>query len=196
MNTRKLVLTCVSAVCCGSLFAQQNSTLPRKANSVAGPNDAIVGQAGHTIDRGRQIFRFDTFGDQAWWGGELRLHQAIEGAKFGGVGPGVSPRTALAVGLKVDVDALPPTIIQALKHNQVNLDDPAVTLLLLKLNSVVGVTGFFNASGGLKSVGIQCALCHSTVDDSFAPGIGHRLDGWAAQDLRAQLWHSPLTWSR
>jgi hypothetical protein len=183
MNTRKLILTCVSAVCCVSLFAQQNSTLPRKANSVAGLDDAIVGQAGHTIDRGRQIFRFDTFGDQAWWGGELRLHQAIEGAKFGGVGPGVSPRTALAVGLKVDVDALPPAIIQALKHNQVNLDDPAVTLLLLKLNSVVGVTGFFNANGGLKSVGIQCALCHSTVDDSLAPGIGHRLDGWAAQDL-------------
>jgi hypothetical protein len=183
MDTRKFVLTCVSVVCCVSLFAQQNSTLPRKANSVAGLDDAIVGHAGHTIDRGRQIFRFDTFGDQAWWGGELRLHQAIEGAKFGGVGPGVSPRTALAVGLKVDVDALPPTIIQALKHNQVNLDDPAVTLLLLKLNSVVGVTGFFNASGGLKSVGIQCALCHSTVDDSLAPGIGHRLDGWAAQDL-------------
>jgi hypothetical protein len=183
MNTRQFVLTCMSAVCCVSLFAQQNSTLPRKANSVAGPDDAIVGQAGHTIDRGRQIFRFDTFGDQAWWGGELRLHQAIEGAKFGGVGPGVSPRTALGVGLKVDVDALPPSIIQALKHNQVNLDDPAVTLLLLKLNSVVGVTGFFNASGGLKSVGIQCALCHSTVDDSLAPGIGHRLDGWAAQDL-------------
>lgn len=183
MNIRKFVLASVSAVCCVSLCAQQNSTLPRKTDSVARPDDTIVGTAGHTIERGRQIFRFDTFGDQAWWGGELRLHQAIEGTKFGGVGPGVSPKTALAVGLKVDVDALPPNIIEALKHNQVNLDDPAVTLLLLKLNSVVGVTGFFNASGGLKSVGIQCALCHSTVDDSLAPGIGHRLDGWAAQDL-------------
>jgi cytochrome c2 len=63
------------------------------------------------------------------------------------------------------------------------LDDPAVTLALLKLNSVVGVTGFFNPDGTLKSVGIQCALCHSTVDNSLTQGIGHRLDGWANRDL-------------
>jgi hypothetical protein len=135
------------------------------------------------IARGRQVFRFDTFGDEDFWGGTLKLHQAIEGAKLGGVGPGVSPRTALAVGLKVDSDALPPAIVSALKAGQVNLDDPAVTLALLQLNAVVGVTGKFNAQGTLDSIGIQCALCHSTVDNSLAPGIGHRLDGWANRDL-------------
>ena len=135
------------------------------------------------IAQGRQTFRFDTFGDQAFWGGQLHLHQAIEGAKLGGVGPGVSPATALAVGLKVDSDALPPSIKAALRAGKVNLNDPAVTLALLKLNAVVGITGFFNSQGTLRSIGIQCALCHSTVDNSFAPGIGHRLDGWANRDL-------------
>lgn len=135
------------------------------------------------LNQGRETFRFDTFGDQAFWGDTLLLHQAIEGAKLGGVGPGVSPATALAVGLKVDQDALPYSLIAALKNGQVNLNDPAVTLALLKLNAVVGVTGFFQDNGSLKSVGIQCALCHSTVDNSFAPGIGHRLDGWANRDL-------------
>ena len=97
--------------------------------------------------------------------------------------PGVSPKTALSVGLKVDVDALPAAVQTAIAAGQVNLDDPAVTLTLLKLNSVVGVKGFFDSSGRLNSVGIECALCHSTVDNSFAPGIGHRLDGWANRDL-------------
>lgn len=132
---------------------------------------------------GQKTFRFDTFGDEEFWGDTLKLHQAIEGAKLGGVGPGVSPATALAVGLKVDVDALPSSLIAALKQGKVNLNDPATTLALLKLNSVVGVTGFFNEEGTLRSVGIQCALCHSTVDNSFVPGIGHRLDGWANRDL-------------
>ena len=135
------------------------------------------------LAQGRRIFRFDTFGDEAWWGDTLHLHQAIEGAKLGGVGPGVSPNTALAVGLKVDVEALPPNVIQAIKQGLVNLNDPATTLALLQLNAVVGVTGFFNAQGTLRSMGIQCALCHSTVDNSLAPGIGHRLDGWANRDL-------------
>lgn len=135
------------------------------------------------IAAGRQTFRFDTFGDQAFWGDTLKLHQAIGGAKLGGVGPGVSPRTALAVGLKVDLDALPPSLVKALKAGQVNLDDPAITLALLKLNAVVGLTGFFKPDGNLRSMGIQCALCHSTVDDSLIPGIGRRLDGWANRDL-------------
>src|SRR5580765_8862382 len=133
---------------------------------------------------GRHTFRFETFGDEAFWGDTLRLHQAIEGSRFGGVGAGVSPKTALAVGLKVDVDALPGSLIQALRRGQVNLDDPATTLALLKLNAVIGVTGFFTPGGtSLRSVGIQCALCHSAVDNSLAPGIGHRLDGWANRDL-------------
>lgn len=135
------------------------------------------------ISQGKQIFRFDTFGDQDFWGGQLQLHKAIEGTQFGGVGPGVSPATALAVGLKVDVQALPDSLQNKLRKGQVNLDDPAVTLALLKLNAVVGVTGFFNSDGSLSSIGIQCALCHSTVDNSFAPGIGKRLDGWANRDL-------------
>lgn len=132
---------------------------------------------------GQQTFRFDTFGDEAWWGDTLRLHEAIEGVKFGGIGPGISPATALSLGLKVDLDAMPASLVQQIKMGEVNLNDPAVTLALLQLNAVVGVTGHFNPNGSLKSVGIQCALCHSTVDNALAPGIGHRLDGWANRDL-------------
>ena len=135
------------------------------------------------LDEGKQTFRFDTFGDEAFWSDALQLHRALEGAKFGGVGPGVSPATALAVGLKVDSEALPQSLISELKHGRVNLQDPATTLALLKLNAVVGVKGSFNGDGSLQSVGITCALCHSTVDNSFAPGIGKRLDGWANRDL-------------
>ena len=136
------------------------------------------------VAQGRHTFRFDTFGDEAFWGEMLKLHQAIEGSKFGGVGPGITPNTALALGLKVDVDALPHDVQEKLKHGTISLDDPATTLALLRLNAVLGITGVFNSTNGtLSSVGIQCALCHSTVDDSFARGIGHRLDGWANRDL-------------
>jgi len=153
-------------------------------SSAVSPADrAIEANDDRMIAEGRRTFRFDTFGDEGFWGDTLHLHQAIAGGKLGGVGPGVSPRTALSVGLKVDVDALPAGLVSALKLGQVNLDDPATTLALLELNSVVGLTGFFNNQGNLQSVGIQCALCHSTVDNSFAPGIGHRLDGWANRDL-------------
>lgn len=135
------------------------------------------------LDEGKQTFRFDTFGDEAFWSDALQLHRALAGAKLGGVGPGVSPKTALAVGLKVDVDALPEQLIARLKQGRVDLDDPATTAALLKLNAVVGVKGTFKNDGTFQSVGITCALCHSTVDDTFAPGIGHRLDGWANRDL-------------
>jgi mono/diheme cytochrome c family protein len=145
--------------------------------------DAVLDNARQTILEGRKIFRFDTFGDEAFWGGTIMLHQAIAGSKLGGVGPGVSPSIALAVGLKVDVDALPTSLQNDLARGKVNLNDPATTIALLQLNSVVGVTGFFDANGQIQSMGVQCALCHSTVDDSFAPGIGHRLDGWANRDL-------------
>ena len=139
----------------------------------------------HAVDelaRGRRIFRFDTFGDELFWGDTLRLHRAIAGRANGGVGPGLSPRQALAAGLKVDVTALPPALRDALRHGRVDLDDPATTLALLRLGAVVGVRGFFEGER-LTSVGITCALCHSNVDDSLAPGIGRRLDGWAARDL-------------
>jgi hypothetical protein len=144
---------------------------------------ARANQTANLIAEGQQIFRYDTFGDEDFWGGQLRLHEAIAGDQHGGVGPGVSPATALAVGLKVDVEALPARLQNQLRRGQVNLDDPAVTLALLKLNAVVGVQGFFNDRGNLRSIGITCALCHTTVDDSFAPGIGQRLDGWANRDL-------------
>ena len=135
------------------------------------------------LKNGRSIFRFDTFGDQAFWGDTLKLHQSIEGADHGGIGPGVGPSTALAVGLKVDVDALPRSLTKKLAAGQVDLNDPANTLALLQLNAVVGVTGFFDPQQRMTSLGIQCALCHSTVDNSFAPGIGRRLDGWPNRDL-------------
>ena len=143
----------------------------------------ISENARQMMEQGKQIFRFDTFGDEIYWADKLKLHQAIQGSKFGGVGPGVSPKTALAVGLKVDVDALPQQLVSQLKQGNVNLDDPATTLALIKLDAVLGVKGTFNPNGSLKAIGITCAACHSTVDDSFAPGIGHRLDGWSNQDL-------------
>jgi cytochrome c peroxidase len=142
----------------------------------------ITSNANELIENGRSIFRFDTFGDEAFWGGALQLNKAIEGANFGGVGPGISPNTALNLGLKVDVDALPQPLQEQLRKGQVNLDDPATTLALLKLNAVLGVKGIFQGNS-LSSVGLTCAVCHSTVDNSLAFGIGHRLDGWANRDL-------------
>jgi len=135
------------------------------------------------IEEGKQIFRFDTYGDEDFWSGLLHIDKAILGADNGGFGTGVSPNTALAVGLKVDVDALPPDVIAKIKSHTLDLDDPATTIALLKLNAVVGVKGNFNNEGSLQSVGITCASCHSTVDNSFAFGIGKRLDGWPNRDL-------------
>jgi hypothetical protein len=147
------------------------------------PDLNTVLNAGKMIARGQRIFRFDTFGDEAFWGGTLRLHEALSGTNLGGVGPGVSPKTALAVGLKVDVNALPFMLRKNLARGKVDLDNPATTLALLELDAVVGVKGFFDDQHRLTSLGIQCALCHSTVDNSFAPGIGERLDGWPNRDL-------------
>ncbi len=135
------------------------------------------------IRKGRQMFRTNPFGSEAFWGDALGLHEAIAGSANGGVGAGVSPKAALSLGLKVDVEALPQRVRRAIQNGALDLDDPAVTLELLRLDAVVGVTGFFDKSRQIKSIGIQCALCHSTVDDSFAPGIGRRLDGWANRDL-------------
>ncbi len=156
----------------------------RKAPEGKGGFDGEISQYSQTmLNDGRKTFRYDTFGSEAFWGDALGLHKAVAGEKNGGVGPGVSPTTALAVGLKVDADALPDALKKQIKAGKVNLEDPATTVALLKLNAVVGLTAFADASGGVKSMGIQCALCHSTVDDSFAPGIGKRLDGWANRDL-------------
>jgi hypothetical protein len=132
---------------------------------------------------GREIFRHDTFGSEAFWGDQLQLHRAIAGARLGGVGAGISPRQALQLGLKVDVGAVPETLVEVLKGGAVSLDNPETTLELLRADAVVGVTGFFDEDGRFGALGIQCALCHSTVDDSFAEGIGRRLDGWPNRDL-------------
>jgi hypothetical protein len=145
-------------------------------------DDRIRRQAIEAFREGRQTFRFDTFADEEFWGGQLQLQRAIEGERLGGVGAGISPKAALALGLKVDLDALPAAVARAIRAGQVNLDDPATTLVLLKANAVVGLQGFFTGSR-LDSVGITCALCHSTVDNSLTFGVGHRLDGWANRDL-------------
>jgi cytochrome c5 len=135
------------------------------------------------IAEGKKIFRFDSFGDEDFWSGLLHLDKAIAGSDNGGYGPGVNPKTALAVGLKVDAEALPSELVAGISNGTVDLDDPATSLALLKLNAVVGVKGNFNPSGTLQSIGLTCAVCHSTVDNSFAPGIGKRLDGWPNRDL-------------
>src|SRR5262245_9936028 len=145
-------------------------------------DDQISANVQRMMAEGRKTFRSDTFGDEAFWGDTLKLHQAIEGSKFGGVGPGISPKAALDLGLKVDVDALHKSLQNDLQKGRVDLDDPANTLALLKADADVGLKGFFQGDS-LESVGITCALCHSTVDNSLAFGIGHRLDGWANRDL-------------
>ena len=156
---------------------------PQQGNN----DDSAAKNALAMVKEGRQTFRFDTFGDEAFWGDTLKLHEAIEGAKFGGVGPGLTPQGALALGLKVDLDALQNNDGQSAagtrSQRQMNTNDSAATLALLRENAVVGLTGFFNSSGELRSIGIQCALCHSTVDNAAGPGIGRRLDGWANRDL-------------
>jgi hypothetical protein len=159
-----------------------SGTLAAVSGSSAKPARVAASPTARLLARGRRIFRYDTFGDQAFWGGALQLHRAIAGQANGGVGPGVSPKTALSVGLKVDATRIPKKVAAAIKAGKVNLDDPKVTLALLKLNAVVGVRGFFRG-GRLTSMGITCAICHSTVDNSFAPGIGRRLDGWPNRDL-------------
>jgi hypothetical protein len=181
LRRRRSRIVGLAAVAVGAVVASQLTAGP--AVSSVSSTDSSSQASDQVVAQGKQTFRFDTFGDQAFWGDTLHLNQALAGADNGGVGPGVSPRTALAVGLKVDVNALPAAVRAAISAGQVNLDDPAVTMTLLKLNSVVGVKGIFDATGKLSSVGIECALCHSSVDNSLAPGIGKRLDGWANRDL-------------
>ncbi len=128
--------------------------------------------------QGQSIFRFDTFGDETFWTGTLQMHTVVATA--------VDPTTALKVGLKVDADALPLEVVQGIQDGSISLTSPATTVALLKLNAVVGLKGTVDSSSGtdtLVSLGTTCALCHSTVDNSFAPGIGKRLDGWPNRDL-------------
>lgn len=155
MKTIVSMIAVAGGVCSATIITAHSAPPARK-----GFDAEITRYAQTMLDEGRKIFRYDTFGSEAFWGD-----------------------TALSVGLKVDVDALPAALRRQLAAGKVNLDDPSTTIALLKLNAVVGVTAFTNPDGSVKSMGIQCALCHSTVDNSFAPGIGRRLDGWPNRDL-------------
>ncbi|HEY0970721.1 MAG TPA: hypothetical protein VGE02_07085, partial [Gemmatimonadales bacterium] len=138
------------------------------------PTAPELDRTAHRPDRrlvaeGREIFRYDTFGDEQYWTDTLRMHEVVQDS--------VSPLKALGVGLKVDLDALPQSVRDALAFGRVDLEDPAVTVALLELDAVVGLRGEVRTVDGRKelvSLGVTCALCHSTVDDAFAPGIGHR----------------------
>jgi len=162
----------------GAAGVSQDGTVRSQGNSAG-----EIARAG-TVDEGKAIFRDDTFGDEYFWSDTLELHRAIAGDKHGGVGPGLTPRQALAAGLKVDMERLDRATIEAIRGGKANLDDPATTLALLKAGAVVGVKGFYNGAGmDPTRVGITCAICHSTVNDGLTKGIGSRLDGWPNRDL-------------
>jgi hypothetical protein len=182
-KTLLLALLTVAAlgVCAARSRAQSNDSNDATTKLNAFDYRALQ-QARQAVLDGRKTFRFDSFGDEEFWGGKLLLHQAIEGSRLGGIGAGISPNAAVNLGLKVDLDALPRSLVRNIEAQRVNLDDPAITVALLKLNAVVGLKGVFSGNQ-LSAVGITCALCHSTVDNSFIFGIGHRLDGWANRDL-------------
>ena len=153
-------------------YKADRQTPPRSSGStLAGRGTADS----KTIADGRDIFRFDTYGDETFWTDTLRMHEVIRTK--------VSPLTALSVGLKVDADALPAAVVTALQNKTIDLNNPATTVTLIKLGAVVGVVGQVDAKDTLRKVGITCAFCHSTVDNSLAPGIGHRRDGWPNRDL-------------
>src|SRR4051812_3625770 len=200
MKTYATLLLTAAVLACSS-GSSQPAVVPDAGNPDAGNPDAGNPDAGNPdagsdagtdqakadaqamIDEGRQTFRHETFGEEDFWGGTLGLHKAIAGSLHGGVGPGVSPATALAVGLKVDVGALPQSVQDGIANGSVDLNDPATTIALLGLHAVIGVEGQVDGSGNLTGVGITCALCHATVDNSFHAGIGHRQDGWPNRDL-------------
>lgn len=186
MHPRSLAVPAVATVLAAGYWVTSLQAQARQAAPAAAGNfDQMIDRNSATmLGEGRKIFRYDTFGSEAFWGDALRLHEAIMGQGLGGVGAGVTPRQALQLGLKVDAAALPPAVVAGIKNGTVSLDKPETTVELLKLNAVVGVTGLFDRDKQkMRSMGIQCALCHSTVDDSFSAGIGRRLDGWPNRDL-------------
>ena len=181
MKTRKQVLI-LSLIAVIAICVQCSRSFD--SNPVAEANTSPMFEKNKSlIEEGKHIFRFDTFGDEDFWSGLLHIDKAILGAANGGFGLGVSPLTALSVGLKVDAGALPPEVVAGINSGDISLSDPMTTVALLKLDAVVGVKGKFNPAGNLVSVGITCASCHSTVDNSFTAGIGKRLDGWPNRDL-------------
>jgi hypothetical protein len=179
------VLVVLAAAACRSLPegvktdpAVQTQAAPREEW-----DDKIGKSANDMMEEGRKVFREETFGSEAFWGGKLKLHTAILRKEKGGIGAGLTARQALQLGLKADVGAVPKLLLEVLQEGAVSLDNPDTTLELLRANAVVGVRGVFDDKENLVSIGITCALCHSTVDDSFVKGIGRRLDGWPNRDL-------------
>jgi hypothetical protein len=171
MRGRIIMFVTVGLLVLGAVVASGTKKTSRPTSQFLGSAEDNSAQL---IQQGRQIFRFDTFGDEAFWGGQLQLQQAINT---------LSPKQALALGLKVDAEALSPSVVEAIKHGKINLDDPAVTRTLIQQKAVLGIVGFFDNSNTLRSVGLTCAVCHSTMDDSVAPGIGARIDGLTNRDL-------------
>lgn len=184
---KNYILFAVLGIAIISVFSSINCTtkeaLRTKEDKSGKPNafDAsIQSNANDLLAKGKAVFRFETFGDEAFWTDKLQLHKAIADSAHGGIGKGLSPKAALEAGLKVDLDLLPGFMKKKIREGKL-LDDPAVTLELIKLNTVLGVVGKFDGKGNLVSIGLTCAVCHSTVDDPT--GIGKRLDGWANRDL-------------
>ena len=172
-----LIVSCVRL----PSYAPQNPAVKNEMHS-GSYRDAVADYSQKMFNEGRQIFRHDTFGSEEFWSGKLRLHQAIAGDRFGGVGHGLEPKDALKLGLKVDTGVLPKILAEAVKGGKVDLGDVKTTMELLKADAVVGVAAKFDGDK-LTSIGITCALCHSTVDDSIMKGAGNRLDGWPNRDL-------------
>jgi hypothetical protein len=183
-NKTTIVLSSIFLLISSMALVQCNThEKTRKTADDAGNEDAwnrsIYENSREMMDKGKAVFRFETFGDEAFWTDKLKLHKALVSEEHGGMGKGLSPKDALAAGLKVDLKLLPEILKQKIKEGKF-LDDPLVTLELLRLNAVVGVVAKFDGSK-IKSVGITCASCHSTVDSES--GIGNRLDGWPNRDL-------------
>src|SRR4051794_21547429 len=161
-------LACAGGLATAVLIGWAQPGPPQDGNS-----QAIAANSFYLLVEGRDTFRNDTFGDEAFWGGTLHLHEALAT---------LTPVQVLSLGVKVDSQALPPGTLADLRNGRLNLNDPSVTLDLLRADAVLGVKGFFTGAS-LSSVGITCALCHSTVDNSVTTGVGQRLDGWANRDL-------------
>jgi hypothetical protein len=174
-----VVFSCLS----GPKSVETNPAVEAEKKDVQSHRDEIEDNSERMLKEGREIFRYDTFGSENFWG-KTRLHEAILGEKQGGVGPGLKAIDALKAGLKVDIGKLPAILGEVLKEGSVSLEKPETTLELLKADSVLGVKAFLDKDGKkVSAIGITCAFCHSTVDDSFAKGIGRRLDGWPNRDL-------------
>jgi mono/diheme cytochrome c family protein len=163
-------------------YVQSNPAVKNEQRSAGDFLEEIEDNSKRMFHEGREIFRHDTFGSEDFWSGKLRLHQAIAGERFGGVGHGLEPKDALKAGLKVDTGVITKILGEAIKGGSVDLGDVKTTMELLKADAVVGVQAKFDGDK-LVSVGITCAICHSTVDDSMMKGIGRRLDGWPNRDL-------------